>query len=386
MKKLSLLVLALANIGLLYAQTQPADSTQTEPFYLMSSSVRSWDEGPLTFSDFSTRTTEFPTISSLHYSYSWGPGREQVGNTLFVFQDSHTYMNPYSSWVHPNYLSPLVLLYQQTAFDYAEVCRRRAQQEYYDGSKYSLREIMDFHMGVADSFLAKMKEDTAQGQDSVALGYYTERVQKELAQTPAVSLTRDLVPQPKGGGLGIHLGIGADIYLGSVTDYITPLVGLGFGFDFTVRRVMIYWEGLVAGGGKYKKDIPLNGYSWSAGEHQSGGNMTLSVGYPVYESPWWKIVPFAGIGVGFLDYPYNPGDPKRKNDEISGFRYQVGLATDYKFFRTIDIEPLFKSVTEFSVRARIYAAHNNLRYLGPAWSINAGIDVGYMITTIKKKR
>ena len=371
MKKLNLVLLALLNVCLLGAQN-------------MASSIRYWDKGPLTFSDFSTRSSEYPTISQLTYFISSDVEKVRSGNTTFAIPVTRTYLNPYTSWIHPDFKTPAMLLYLQTAFDYVEICRRRMVAELVSGSQFPAQQLIDFHIGVADSFTAQMKEETQMGTDSVAIAYYAERVRKELSQTPDVPYLQDPVVRPGGWGIGIHVGVGSDLYTGRITDYITQVVGLHFGFDFALGRTMVYWDGLLAFGGRYKQDIPVRNYYWSAGEKQRGGNITLSAGYPVFENMWWKVVPFAGIGVGFLDYPYNPGNPLKKEDEIAGFRFQAGLATDYKVFRLFEFTPQKNYLAEFTVRAKIYVARTALPFPGPSWSVNVALDAGYLARVLKK--
>ena len=103
---------------------------------------------------------------------------------------------------------------------------------------------------------------------------------------------------PRGFGIGMHLGIGSEFFTGPLARYVTPIAGIDFGFDLAFNRVNLYLEGLLGWGGRYKKDIPRDGYQWDAGERMKGGSMTASLGYTAYDSRWWRIVPFAGAGAG----------------------------------------------------------------------------------------
>ncbi|MBQ9309500.1 MAG: DUF4419 domain-containing protein [Bacteroidales bacterium] len=350
----------------------------------MDSSIRYWDKGPLSWADLTTRGSELPKISEFEYAISWETGRRKIGNTLIRIPESRSYMNPFTSWVHPDFRTPEMLQYIQTGFDYVEICRRRAQNDYLSGSKFTYPEVIGFHLDVAESFIAKMKDESRQGLDTAVVNYYSSRVRNELAQIGNAE-SSDLIINPKGFGIGMHLGVGSEVYTGPMAAYVTPIAGLDFGFDFTFSEFNLYLGGLLGWGGTYKKDIQRDGYQWEAGKKMTGGNLEASLGYTVFDSQWWRLAPFAGIGVGFIDYPSHPVDPDKKTDEISGFRFQAGLCADYKFFRVIESLPTTYGLSEFTVRARLYAAHTAFPAPAPAWTINFGLSANMLAWILKKK-
>ena len=359
-------------------QDAPIDLGQSHnPGLTMEATVRYWDEGPLTYADLSARKSELPKISEFQYNISWTTSDWKTGNTRFRVPVSRSYLNPYASWVHPDFRTDAMLQYIQTGFDYVEICRRRAMRELMQGSTFGQGSVMKFHLDVADSFMAKLKDETQQGQDAAAVQDYARRVKAELAQTEEV-LYDDLRVDPRGFGMGMHWGIGSEFYTGPVTEYLTPIVGLDFGFDFCFSRINLYIGGLLGLGGRYKQAIARDGYQWNAGERMKGGNIEVSLGYTVFDSQWWKVAPFAGIGVGFIDYPYHPGNPDKKSDEISGFRYQAGISANLKFYRIVDYVQALEGLSEFSVRSRLYVAHTAFPTPAPSWTINFGLSVNML--------
>ena len=359
-------------------QDAPIELGQSHnPGLTMEETVRYWDEGPLTYADLSSRKSELPKISEFQYNISWTTKEWKKGNTRIRIPYSRSYLNPYASWVHPDFRTDAMLQYIQTGFDYVEICRRRAMRELMQGSTFGQESVMKFHLDVADSFMAKLKDETQQGQDAVAVQDYARRVKAELAQTEEV-LYDDLRIDPRGFGMGMHWGIGSEFYTGPVTEYLTPIVGLDFGFDFCFSRINLYIGGLLGLGGRYKQAIARDGYQWNAGERMKGGNIEVSLGYTVFDSQWWKVAPFAGIGVGFIDYPSHPGNPDKKSDEISGFRYQAGIVADLKFSRVVDDVQALEGLSETSVRSRLYVAHTAFPTPAPSWTINFGLSVNML--------
>lgn len=343
----------------------------------MKMSLKYWDTDTLALTDFFRRSDEWPKISDLEYGYESKDTTFRNGNTRFRARGTRTYMNPYGSWIHPDYANTYTLKYLQTAYDYAEVCRRRAETEASSGSN-SLSNLLKFYISVSERFNVTLQEETQSGRDTSLINYYAKRVKFELDNTPN-TINEDLIINPKGFGIGMHYGAGSELFMGPLAMYATPTAGIAFGFDFMINRFTIFWPLYLGFGGKYKKDIQLDGYKWNAGERMTGGNMELSLGYSAYDSQYWRIMPFAGIGVSFIDYPSNEIDPEKDHDEIKGFRIQAGVVADYKFFRLIENQSYMGTgLTEFALRTKLYVARSNFKYPCPAWSINLGVSVNML--------
>ncbi|MBR0175475.1 MAG: DUF4419 domain-containing protein [Bacteroidales bacterium] len=359
-------------------ESKEKNNAETFPEITMESSLKYWSDGPLTLEDFTSRKSEWPKVSNLEYGVSYNMEKHKKGNTVFYYPSFDVYMNPYTSWLHPDFRNQWSLKYMQTAFDYLEVCGRRAEKEVMNSARFKdISAVAKFHLGVADSFIEEMKDKTHQGTDTTALRYYSERVSAKLSKTK-VDGVEDFMINPDGFGLGMHLGIGGEFYTGALAEYVTPIAGLDIGFDFDFGRVNVYLGGLLGFGGHYKKDIQFDGYKWNSGKRMTGGNMELSLGYSIYNSQWWRVSPFAGIGVGFIDYPESSSEPKLDSYEIPGFRYQAGLCADWKFLRTIEKGYPFGGLSEYSIRTRLYVAHTSFPTPAPAWSINFGISANML--------
>lgn len=396
MRKLIISVAALILSSLfLYAQS-PEDrkwNLLDDPVDLNLSSnldgwLRYWDEGPITFKDIQILNGEWPKISEFECGIQWNAFEQigRIGNTIVRGPSARTFMNPYASWAQQNYQTPDMLLYFQTGFDYMEICRRRAIKEFISTSNSGMEGIMNQYSYIANSFISQMKNGTNQGRDIEAVRYYSELVKSALSKTDDV-LFDDLKTEPRGFGLGVNIGVGSEFFLGDFASYLTPIFGLDLSFDFVYRRFSLFLDGLLGWGGKYKKDIPLDGYQWEAGKNVTGGHIEASLGYTLFNSQTWRISPFVGVGVGFIDYPeYSgiPANPKKNSDEIAGFRFQAGISADYKYLRILEYLPFYYGVSDFAVRGRLFVARTNFPSPAPAWSINLGIGVNFLAVLQKK--
>ena len=159
----------------------------------MEETLRYWNDGPLKYDDFSTRTGtmegDMKMVSGLGYGFKSFNNTWKDRNTTYNAPGLVTYMNPYTSWMDPEHRNESVLKYMQTAFDYVELCRRRAQNDISSGNTYSIETVTQYHMNIAKSFLDQMGTEVKQGQDTAAVRRYSEKIQAELAQTPELEYT-----------------------------------------------------------------------------------------------------------------------------------------------------------------------------------------------------
>lgn len=342
-------------------------------------SLRKWEDGPLTLKEFSYRTgSSSDKAMMLSYGIRWMDEKHKFGNTTFNYPVFFTYMNPYASWIKPEYRNEEYLQYVQTYFDYVELCKRRAQKEVLRQGNQSINYTVNFHMEVADGFYEKLEEETLGGTDTAAVRICHERVAAELAAEENDAFVPDFKINPKGSGMGMHIGLGSELHQGNMGIYMPPLVGLEFGFDFFFNRWTIYWDGLLAFGGDLKRDLSYYPRTWQAGKSMKGGNINISAGFSAFDSQWWKVTPLAGIGVDFIDYPKSAA--RDEKTEIAAFRALAGVNVDYKFSRFVEKRGLVES----AVRFRLYGAFNNYPVpIGSSWSLNFSLGVNWLALYLK---
>ena len=348
--------------------------------------IKRWNEGPLTWEDFSTYTGGYPIIASLEYGWHGVSSKPiRYGNLRVYRTRTECYMNPVSSWVNPDHKNPGTLLYMQTAFDYAELCRRQLQREI-DNNTHgtSVSELSQFYYGKADRFIARMREETDQGRDTAMVRFFAVQTAEGLAGIPE----EEAVPEigRKKWGFGIHYGYGNEFPLGEAANYLRPLHGLKWGFDISYGQASLYWHMLLAGAGKTRQEFVHNGATWRTDRNQQGGNMELDLAYNLVDTPWFNLSPFAGIGVGYTQTVVGKNEGNKDiKDGFTGFRYLAGLSMGLKVRRTLELtsRPVYyygatvgttRGYSESSIRLLAYASHTNYDLpVGPAWSLHFGL-------------
>ena len=333
-------------------------SVQSEEDFLMTDpSVKYWDEGPLSLSDFPKILESWQRRYHFNYGFDYTETSRKVGNTQFDQLASRTFMNPFASWVRSDCATPQTLQYLQTIFDYAELYRRQ-----------------DAADGQLDTFLEELDDETDSGRDSAKVQFYSKLVKDELARTPDLQ-SDDLLIYPKGFGMGMHGSIGYESYFGSVSSYFDPMIRLRIGFDFAFSRFLLSFDFQSTPGIALKKDLVRNGATWEAGRKILVGSIESALGYNVFDSQWWKFSPFVGIGAGFVELPRE--DEESLKDQIYGLRFLAGISTDFKYRRIISPAGSYsrEPLEEYSIRLKVYVAHTNFPTVGPAPSINFSLGV-----------
>ena len=349
------------------------------------STIKRWDDGPLTWDDFTVYSGGYPYISSLEYSWHAQQVTKKSGNLKVTRMQTECYMNPLASWINPDHRNPSTLLYQQVAFDYVELCRRQLQKELDDYlNNNSASELSRFYYSKADRFITQLQEETDQGRDTAMVRFFDVQVKEQLEEFPKESDIPDF--QKRNWGLGYQIGYGNEFRLGSAASYVRPFHGIQGGFDLSYKKVFLTFNLMIGTGGKNPREIVHDGNVWEVGAHQSGGLIELDLSVPVIDGPWIKVAPFVGAGVGFVDSVIGR-DPNGKylTDEISGPRFSAGLTFDIKFRRWLDLcghDIIYyaipvgttKGYSESSVRLLAYVARTDLALpIGPSWSVNFGL-------------
>ena len=349
------------------------------------SSIKRWDDGPLTWDDFTLNSDGLPAIPVLDYDWLARPVTTKTGNLKVTRMQTESIMNPVSSRINPDHRTPYTLLCQQVVFNYVELCRRELQNKLdFDQAGSFVSKLSPLYHDKVDRFITKLYDETGLGQDTSMVRFFDAQVKEQLEEFPKD--TPVSVFQKKDFGLGINVGYGNEFRLGSAADYVRPFHGLEGGLDLSYKNIYLYWNLFFGLGGKNPQEIEHNGQTWKVGAAQSQSATELGLSVPIIDGPWIKLSPFAGAGYGFVEAAVGTNaNGKKKTDSIKGPRFVAGVTLDIKYLRWLDLyghdityyaTPVGKEkgYNERSVRLMAYVARTNLESpIGPSWSINFGL-------------
>lgn len=343
------------------------------------SSIRKWDEGPLTIQDFRVRDilgTDEKEISWLYYGIKGYPEKKRYGNLVYRKISTEAYMDKVNSWVKSGYDSDQTVAFQQVCFDMVELTRRKFQSEPDSSSNGNYNVLLDYYMNLCDNSLKEFKAVSQNGRDSSVVNKYRSNVTKALNEYAP----KDTVPEIRLRrlGLGYYIGYGGEFFTGEMTDYLKALNGMSLGCEVSVSKVRFCIDMTMGGNSRLKKDVPYpeGGHDWKSGEKTSGWNINLTAGYTLVDKDHFNIVPFVGIGSGMISRGKDYLEEDVNGENLSGLRLCGGLQWDWKIRRycSNNIYSFFgRDYGESSIRFRLYAARTDFESPCSAWSVNFGV-------------
>ena len=347
---------------------------------LYNQSLRNWDEGPVTWSDFQERhiPDDSKYVSNLSCSIEKDVKKEKVGNFKFPVLKTTTKMSKLASWYDPDKCNDWTLRYEQTRFDMLEVLRRRMQNSF--NRNFMEENLEAYYQQVINNTMSAIDMESNYGTDTAVVLRYEQQYRNELDTMTMVPVQ---VPVFETGNWGLSFNVGVEFenFGSPMSKGVSSVTGLKWGFGTLYKKWSFDFNGLLGWSGDLKCDNfyydSKYDYTWSKGKKVTGGNITLGAGYKVLDNSNISLTPFAGIGVTFVDQ--NSDTPRYNNNnvfensEISGFRTQAGLAFDWKFRRNLNIYGYGGDYTESKVRFAITGARTNFKTIGPTYSLNLSI-------------
>ncbi len=342
------------------------------------SSIRKWDEGPLTMRDFRVRDilgADENEAAWLYYGIKGYPEKKRYGNLVYRKISTETYMDKVNSWIKSGYDSEQTIEFQQVCFNMVELTRRKFQCEIDSSSNGGYDTLLEYYMNLCDNSLKEFKAVSQNGKDTTVVNRYKANVAKALEEYAP----KDSVPEIRLRrlGFGYQIGYGGEFFTGGMAGYLASLNGMLLGLEVSVSKVRFGLD-LTAGPGKLKKDVPYpeGGHVWKSGEKTSGYNINLTVGYNVLDKDHFNLIPFVGIGSGMISRGQNYLDEGVNGENLSGFRVSGGLQWDWKIRRyySRNVYSFFgNDYGESDIRFKLYAARTAFTSPCNAWSINIGV-------------
>ena len=348
---------------------------------LFEESFKNWDEGPVKWTDFSVSRVpdDAKLISNISCVIFQEVEKTKVGNFRFSVLKTTTRMNKLASWYDPAKCTDWTLRYAQTRFDMLEVLRRQLQNSF--NRNFMEDNLNAYYDQLIASTMEAYDRESNYGTDTLVIMQYEEKYKHELD-------TLELVPaqipvfNKADWGLSLNIGVGVEKYSAPISKGVKPATGIQFGFGALYKKMTFDFQGLLAWAGQLQCDNfyydSKYDYNWTKGKSVRAGNITINVGYRIFDNSNMSITPLAGIGVSFVDQfsdtPRNNNNNAFENSEINGFRTQAGLAFDWKIRRSLNTYGYYSSdYTESKIRFTVTGARTDFKGLGPTCSLNASV-------------
>ena len=147
---------------------------------------------------------------------------------------------------------------------------------------------------------------------------------------------------------------------------------------------------VLGGGSRLNRDIPGRKIgTWYSGNKLRYGEGSFQYAYDVYDGDIFKISPFAGVGVGFMDYDNPDDNAEIQTDEIAGLRLLAGLSVEFKYLRSLYLvgDPVWSSmyggINEHSLRLKVYVARTSYPHAMSPYSINCSLSFNLLSKYMK---
>lgn len=341
---------------------------------------RFWYEGPLTWDDFKTGNVP-RSGTDLHYFISYNTVREKRSDTIIHRLAAEAYINTELAQVREIDKNDQHLMYNQVIFDMLEYYRRNLQKNLYRANNpfeaYAM--LQEVH-GYFSADAAKFSNETGQGENIIVLREWRQLVKDRLSgihEDPEVKF------QKRNLGYGIYGGLGTSIPVGGLAQYFAPSVDLFFGFEFSLKRVLLNLSGSL-GAGRIRQNFPDAGIAVFREGPNTLTRIDLALGYALIDVRKWKVSPFAGLGI--TEFSFENNSQQDETTAVARYHLVVGVSTDFKLRKSLKLLPMkVKEYAETSLRFRVSATPV---YLYPGISgavINASVAFGGFASAVKPR-
>lgn len=325
---------------------------------LMAQNNKEWIEGKLTWNDFTERTYR-QDISELKYNFEYHSGKHRYGDTIVVRNIVKVYIDRNQSWINPEFKTEQYLRYNQVIFDIIELYRRKLQKEAdIQGVMFDAENEFHILYNSCTSEIERFYKESNGGNNLQTTINWEQIISKELATHLSASIPEF---ENRSFGYGMHLGIGAGSFTGSIGTYFKQNLGLTYGFDFAYKKSILYLNGVLTGGKVIKNYTSVD--TWSENQNINLALLNISYGYAFLDNKKIKLAPFAGFGVTEI----SGRNIDNKNIILTNGNIVFGINADYKLKTKIKLIPdmplaIFansKEKVETSIRARLCVSKAN---------------------------
>lgn len=348
---------------------------------------RNWEKGELTWNDFkgnALNNSEFN--SKINYKISCIIDKKRINDAKYIVFSAKNFMLPSISWVKQNYMNDSQLKYNKVIFNIAELQRREMISELHRINYFSnaeLEKIVLVRNQLADEKIDQFKTDSKKGENPEVINRWYDKLDEKLETYPY-----EIIPKYniKNFGWGMNFGATSKIFFGQFkesfsTAFDANLIGLNFAF----KKVHSSFN-FGVGSNKVKKEY-TDERVWPKGLETNIGWIDLNLGYSIFESPKFRVIPF--LGTGFYEiYATSRNNDFFNNHTITNFTLMYGVDIEF-IHRVVNLIPKNvirikknqrngKSMIEHSFRIRLFY-DDGLNNSGKTFNI------GFYYSSLKRK-
>lgn len=339
-----------------------------------------WGNGNLTFGDFQAKPTK-QSASYLAYVLMYKTDKKIVDNITYRGVFSSAYMDKSLSFIHHNLKDGYHLKYNQVIFNLVEIHKRKLQTRI-----YNLANVFEINSLLSDT-KTQLDRKILEFQEEGNFGIHKETTDKWLQQTIAeIETTSSFeIPQLRRSNwsYGLYVGLDFGIYGKEYREFFNNTIAVSLGFEFSYKKVFMGLN-MNFTNSKLNQNLIDDSLTILKGERATIGLLNISLGYPVYETEKFRILPFAGYGLNFI----SEAGKQEDKDEISKGASIFGVSFDFKNKKTVNFTPSIYNLKEEGnsyIRARIFMSNSSFNQNLKGYSINIGIAYGIEARFLQKK-
>jgi hypothetical protein len=343
-----------------------------------------WESGKLTWGDYTESSAIGDDGSSSSNSFGWETkdAHEQSGNLTVHRVTSKVYLNKAQSWVNPTLATDRQLRYNQLFFDLNELYCRRMLREIYDPeTNFDVGFLQDYYIGLVAVKMTEINTMSDHGTDEATIAYFETVVQSQLEALPRSEFKPGNLKKGT-HGFGIRGGLTGEYFLGEPATSLGPMYMMDFGLRYFYKR-LFFDAGLGFGALKARENISTPRVDIIKGQILSDIQANAFLGFNLYDGPWVRIAPMAGIGYNGVSLLETDDEDEITPTALSGMRIMGGLDFDLKVSREAFIFPSDRSLSENCLNIRVFLAKTGFNAGLDGLSMNVGVSYSLQLFGLK---
>lgn len=344
-----------------------------------------WSSGKLSWNDYTqtSQLAEGGMASTNSFGWETKDNESHFDNLTVRRITSQVYLNGGQSFVNQDFASDNQLVFNQLFFDLNELqCRKMLRDMYDPSTNYDAAVLQDYYIGITAAKMSEITIASDHGRDMETLAYYQAVIGSQLESLPRSEFNPKSLKKDS-HGFGLRVGMGGEIFLGDVRKELGPAFVMDLGIKYYYKWLFAELQ-MGIGGLNARNDFNVVMKSFSSGDSLSELQACLIAGTTLYDGPWFRIAPIAGIGYNSMGVlPGDDDSDSTRSRMFGGMRYFGGLETDIKFSREASIYPDDRSISESGLNLRFFVARTGYSGDLDSFSLNFGFSYFFQFWNLK---